>query len=444
MRTVFFLILALGLLFAAGCEEYEYTIEMRFEDGRIIRRVICSENMPDDVRARLKEIYETQIDKNTFEGSFPPGRLPQDVGGFANCSHLSNPMGQTYIYHERFRGKDAQAQDIQHAFNSVDKLLGLVIEWLEMELGNHPDFETLQNFCNGQLRADLKDICIYTWMDSRVSDPNSDEAPYRIMQFLYEREYFTLDDIARLTAIPDDGDAILSFIRQIIARKMGYENEDAVSKELSFLANGENALKSLHRFIRNSDTIRNIMADIPEPEKKKQDELDPNDIIEQVMQYYEIDFDTFFLGGISSRDQVNVILNVSHKPYETNGQWDPEKQQITWTRKIGRDGQVDIPFFCYTAFAKPNEGFQKKHFGKIIIQDESLGTYCLWYKNLTAKQQQEWDQCLRTLKGQPDIWKTLEAFRFSDLPECETDSDGNPTYITTNVLRLMHAGWKNN
>ena len=57
MRHKFLLILALGFFALAGCEEYEYTIEMRFEDGRIVRKVICSENMPEEVRAKLKEIY---------------------------------------------------------------------------------------------------------------------------------------------------------------------------------------------------------------------------------------------------------------------------------------------------------------------------------------------------------------------------------------------------
>jgi len=438
MRRKFLLILALGFWALAGCEEYEYTIEMCFEDGRIVRKVICSENMPDEIRAKLKKIYEKQIDQNTFEGSFT-GRLPQDVGGFGNCIHLSSPMGEAYIYHERFRGKDEQAKDLQHAFASVDKLLDLVIEWLEMELSDHPNFAKLKTFCTTQLRSDLKNICTYTWLGSRVSDPNNNEAPIRILQYLYEREYFTLDDIARLVTSVEDEQVYFAFARRFIAQKIGYENEEAVAKELSFLANEENILKSVQQFISTSDTIKKIVQDNPK-KGNKEAPTEPNAIIELVMKQYEIELDTFFIDIFPTYDQVNVTLTLPHEPYETNGQWDEEKRQLTWSRKIRRDKQVEIPFLCYAAFTQPNEDYQKKHFGKTILKNEELTLYSFWHKGLTVTQQQEWDQYLDQIKNIATLDEKLKAFRFSDVPEPRKNSQGELIYLTDTALELFLEG----
>ena len=439
MRRKFLLILALGFWVLAGCEEYEYTIEMRFEDGRIVRKAICSENMPGAVREKLKEIYEKQIDKNTFEGSFT-GRLPQDVGGFGKCIHLSNPVGEVYVYHERFRGKDEQAQDLQKAYASVDKLLDLVIEWLEMELSDHPNFPRLKTFCTTQLRSDLKNICTYTWLGSRTMNSYSKETAFRILHYLYEREYFTLDDVARLITSPEDERVYFVFARRFLAQKMGYENEETIAKELSFLANEENILKSVEQFIKTSDTIQKIVKRHYEKENQEAP-TDPEKIMEIVMQHYNIELDTFFVEIFPTSDQVNVKLSLPHEPYDTNGQWDEDKKQITWSRKISREKIVDIPFLCYAAFAQPNEEYQKKHFGKIVLENEDLTQYCFWYQTLTSKQKQEWDQCLSTLQGQSEMWETLKAFRFSDLPEWKTDRDGEPIYKTVFALELMHSGW---
>jgi len=435
MRHKCILILALGVLALAGCEEYEYTIEMRFEDGRVVRKVICSENMPDDVRAKLKEIYEKQIDKNTFEGSFT-GRLPEDVGGFGNCIHLNNPMGEVYIYHERFRGKDEQAQDLQHAFASVDKLLDLVIEWLEMELGDHPNFAKLKTFCTTQLRSDLKNLCTYTWLGSRTMNSDSNEMAFRIMHYLYEREYFTLDDVALLVTSPEDERVYFSLVRSFIAQKMGLENKGEIAKELSFLANEENILKSVQQFIVTSDTIKKIVK-ISSDKENKEAPTDPEKIMELVMQHYEIEPDIFFIDIFPENDQVNVKLSLPHKPSETNGQWDKDKRQVTWSRKIRRDKIVDLPFLCYATFTQPNEKYQKEHFGEIILSDEKLPTYSFWYKGLTDKQQKEWDQFLDPIKNLVGLDEKLKAFRFSDVPEPHKNSRGELIYVTDTVLELF-------
>lgn len=438
MRRKFLLILALGFLALAGCEEYKYTIEMRFEDGRVVRKLIVSGFPPNTKHPRLEEIYGKPIDENTFEGSFAE-ELPQDVRGFGRCTYLENPMGEVYIYHERFRGKDEQAQDLQNALASVDKLLDLAIEWLEMELGDHPKFAQLKTFCTTQLRADLKNLCTYAWLGSRTMKAESSEAIFRILQYLYEREYFTLDDIARLVTAPEDERVYFAPARNFLAKKMGIESEKAIAKELSFLANEENLLKSVEKFVKTSETIQRIVKSHCEKEKEEAP-TEPEKIMEIVMQYYAIEPDIFFIDIFPANDQVNVALTLSHAPYETNGQWDEEKKQVTWSRKIRRKPVVDIPFLCYAVFVQINETYQKELFGKVVLEKDKLTLYSFWYMGLTDEQQQEWDQYLRTLKGKSDLMEKLKAFRFSDIPEPFKNSEGELLYLTDTAIELIHSG----
>jgi len=80
MRWKSFLLIALCCAPFCGCDEYEYTIWMEPNGDRIDRQIVCSENATDEMRKRLGDLYDEQIDKNTFQGSFGQ-TLPKDVGG---------------------------------------------------------------------------------------------------------------------------------------------------------------------------------------------------------------------------------------------------------------------------------------------------------------------------------------------------------------------------
>ena len=109
MRYKCLLLIALCCVPFCGCDEAEYTIRMEPDGDVVNRQITYSANAPDDVRARFKELYDKQIDPNTFQGSFGE-TLPNDVGGFGRYVHLDNPMGHVYVYVERFQGQDNQAR----------------------------------------------------------------------------------------------------------------------------------------------------------------------------------------------------------------------------------------------------------------------------------------------------------------------------------------------
>jgi len=121
-----------------------------------------------------------------------------------------------------------------------------------------------------------------------------------------------------------------------------------------------------------------------------------------------------------SGDMVNVKLVCPGRPYETNGQWDEQSGQLSW---FDRSRPDELPFLCYAVFGLANDAFQEEHFGKVIIQDEQLVEYSLWYKGLSAEQRTEWDDFVVGLDGGEDVSSEVESFRFKSAATPSADSD---------------------
>ncbi len=230
MRRKTFLLIALCFVPFCGCDEYEYTIRMEPDGDRINRQIVCSENATDNIRKRLDNLYDKQIDKNTFQGSFGQ-TLPKDIGGYGSYVYLNNPMGSTYIYVERLRGKDTQAPEMEEAFSNADRLVDLLIDWLRMELGENPNFDKLRKFCDETLREDIKNLSLYSWVGGRASD-EANEAFVRIFLYLYERGYFTVDDIGRFSTSTNMEEFALSYFRRFVADKLEFQKSEEPEEEL--------------------------------------------------------------------------------------------------------------------------------------------------------------------------------------------------------------------
>jgi tRNA-Thr(GGU) m(6)t(6)A37 methyltransferase TsaA len=420
-RTIILIALCFGLV--CGCEEEQYTISMKSDGDMVTRRIACSDNVAEEVRARLKESYDKQIDKNTFEGSFGE-ELPGTIGGFGRYVHLGNPMGDVSIYIERFGGKDAQALDMEKAFGAADQLVNLIIEWLEFELGDDPHFEKLRIFCNKNLREDIKNLAIYMWMGSRIEPGPDSEAPARMLLYLYERGYFDLDDLATFTASTDQEKVTLRYLRRFIGKKLGHSSEKETAERTGFLQDTDSVESSVLRFIRSPKVYGRLLREARERSGDPNLVIEPNDMPEHVFEWYGINLETFFVDFelFSSPDKVNVTLSCPQKPHETNGRWDQATGEVSWSSQIGDD---DLPFVCYASIGEPNISFQKKHFGGVILRNEQLVPYALWYRGLSDAQEAEWDKFLASLEGGQEVRERIESFRFKDspVPSAHTESD---------------------
>ena len=439
-------ILLLPLLFS-GCEEYEYTIHMKYDGDRVIRKVICSGNMPSGIHAKLQKLYPKQIDSDSYEGTFGEN-LPDDVGGFGRNLHLSNPMGNAYIYVERFRGNDAQALDIEKAFGATDNLVDLVTDWLEFELGSNTNFGKLKTFCNEKLRADIKNLIIYIWM-SRLDYDQEKNLIVRMLLYLYERDYFTIADISEITASTDPETLVLPHIRRLIAEKLECADSEEAAKELAFLRDQDTAQQSALKFFRSTKMYEKILRDARVRSGDINLVIDPNssedfdDIAEKVFEEYGFGLETFFIGFdfVSNSNKVNVKLNCPRKPFETNGEWDETTGQVSWSSMIT---DKKLPFMCYAIIGEPNDEFQKKHFGKIILKDEELVGYTLWYKGLKKDQRGEWDEFLFSLGPSQELESRVESFRFKNAPPSSPDSKGKVKLLSDMPCDLIMEGLKMN
>ncbi|MFC1792956.1 tRNA (N6-threonylcarbamoyladenosine(37)-N6)-methyltransferase TrmO [Planctomycetota bacterium] len=420
-----------------GCEEYEYTVKMEFEGDSITREIRCSENTPEQIYTKLNKLYDKQIDKNTFKGSFGKN-LPDDVGGFGQYVYHNNPMGHVYIYVERFRGKDDQALEIEKAFKDSNRLVDLLIVWLQMELGDNPNFGKLRIFCDEKLREDIKNLSMYCWVGDRVSR-EPDEAFIRIFLYLYERGYLTFDDIMSFSTSINKQEFALSYFRRLITDKLEYTDEKDAEKELVFLQDPYKLMESLNRFFSSPELYDRLTKEAREITGIPHLILDPCDIPHMVDDMPGTLFDIFFLDLFrSSGDKINVKLIYPRKPYETNGQWDERTAELCWSRNIRSE---QLPFVCYAAIGMANDTFQQDHFGKVIFQDEKLVQYSFWYKGLSSEQRTEWDDHILSLDGDDEnVWSKVESFRFKHAPPPYKDPDGVVVLLSDLPRDLIKQG----
>jgi tRNA-Thr(GGU) m(6)t(6)A37 methyltransferase TsaA len=393
---------------------------MEPDSERISRQIVCSENAPDDVRKRLGELYDNQIDKNTFEGSF--GHiLPEDIGGYGSYVHLKNPMGGTFIYVERLRGKDTQALEIENAFGQANRLVDLLIDWLDMELGESPNFEKLRRFCDETLREDIKNLSLYSWVGSRVSD-DSDEAFARIFLYLYERDYFALDDISRFRTSTNREEFALSYFRRFVGDKLQLRENEEREEELEFLEDPNALRASLIRFTESAVLRERFTEEAREKTGDPDLVLDPCDVQNAIDDVPREFFEMFFVEIFgSSTDKVNISLICPAEPYETNGQWNERTGQVSWSHRIRKK---ELPFLCYATVGMADDTYQQEHFGKVVLQDDRLVQYSFWYKGLNSEQRDQWDGFVVGLDGGKNVWSKVEAFRFKDAAPGPPDGKG--------------------
>jgi len=393
---------------------------MEPDGDRINRQIVCSEDTSDDMRKRLSELYDKQIDKNTFEGSFGQ-TLPNDIGGYGSYLHLKNPMGSTYIYVERLRGKDNQALEMEEAFGQANRLVDLLIDWLQIELGENPNFDKLRKFCDETLREDIKNLSLYSWVGDRASD-ESDEAFARIFLYLYERGYFTLDDISRLSTSTNREEFALSYFRRFIGDRLELREDEELEERLEFLEDPNTLRASLIRFTESAALRERLTREAREQTGDPDLVLDPCDVRSAIDDLPKEFFGMFFVELFgSSTDKVNIRLVCPAEPYETNGQWNEQTGELSWSHRIRKE---ELPFLCYATIGLADDAYQQEHFGKVVLQDDRLVQYGFWYKGLNSEQRNKWDNFLAGLDGGEDLWSKVEAFRFKDAVLSSVDSEG--------------------
>ena len=111
-----------------GCDDSSiFSIRMRSVAGGLERQLTArlSHEDPDSAAtaARLKRVYHvgTWPDSLPFRGkALFRDTLPNDVGGFGRIAHRSSPLGESWMYLERFRGDPDPARSIESRLGAAD------------------------------------------------------------------------------------------------------------------------------------------------------------------------------------------------------------------------------------------------------------------------------------------------------------------------------------
>ena len=412
----------------ASCSYDRYQIRMQPDGESVERQITCArintqkgktanQAFPEEKLAEIAKLYEKRVTppealEHTFVGRFK-GKLPNSVGGAGFYSHFASSLGSVSSYTERFGGNDDPHGMIEKAQMAADQLTEILIGWLGSELKDDPNLKRLREFLDVRVRHDLKNAALYVWVAEigrQDGGKGLEEALVRICQYLVEREYFSQDQVPallRLTTLPDSSDGELALFRRLVAHGMGVPLEKPVPASLSFLTDQERAEESLSRYLKTTETHRKRMADWQQAKKAdpKAPEPSPDDIMSELFE----DLAQFSLFG--SDDRVDVALACATEPFSTNGKWDPEKKQVTWSSGIPDEEFLSV--FRYALWTAPDEKAQIRQFGKTALSGEELMEYAIWRNALNADEGKEWDEFLSTLRPGEAMKEKLGSFAFS-------------------------------
>jgi len=400
------------LIFTTGCDEYEYAIEMTPDAGLLKRTISFSSNLPDEQKQSVKKFYPEQIDANTFSGTFRVD-LPNDVGGAGYYTYFVTSMGSTATYKERFRGDDDLNQHIDDFQMFVDRYVDFTINWLEFELGREPNFGNLRSFLDKKFRTDVKNFGLYLDFGDIVRhyDSNAaDEFHQRVVIYLEERDYINPGQSDILTQMSGSRgeEEIRKLLRDTVAWEIGCCRNGEDSGKLAFFDSKDSIEKSIIRYIHSTQRYRQIW------EREKVSKQDAN------LPPPDVDIHEFIAEGASEFDlgntpyKVNVRLKCPYKPFKTNGQWQDANNQVCWTEFL--KGKYDLPTFFYASWSEPNNDFQLRHFGQVILDDVNLARYCFWEKSIETDKAKQWNEFISGIDPNMEIDKLIKAFRFPDEP----------------------------
>jgi len=432
-----------------GCDETIYKIELAPKGNELHRTLTVwrQGGRRDDGKMQIKEMDEAELAtiaraysknkpkggarKHKFTGTFT-GVLPDDVGGAGRFARYESKMGAVSSYIERFRGNDRPGEVLESAMKAVDEITDLIIGYLETKLGKNAGFPKLRKFMDTELRKDLKDLSAYSYLASGTSrlnwlelkkedsDTLAQEVLARVVVYIIERKYIDLSDaplLRRVAAEKAQLEKLLDKSIKRIALKAGITDAKFVAKLVSLLSDGKRLDASFEAYLRTTPQYKNLVkdrkpvkgdADAPE-EDISASELVVQPLLEKII-HLRLDF------GGATRIEVQLVLPA--KPAITNGKWNAKERAITWKGTLtARDGDTTfLPEICYALWGKPDEKFQKAHFGKVILIDEQLLDYCTWRQGLTDDEAKLWDAVLMKHKAGEDLEAAVETAVDPDQP----------------------------
>lgn len=416
-----------------GCPHNDYTVELTPRGQVVARRldfyradgvesngVPKYDNFPTNELAAITALYTTgavtrQGERHSASGEFS-GALPGDVGGAGEYHYFATSLGDAGFYAERFRGNDDLTASATARLAAADQLTGLVLGWSRAEFGREPGYKNLRRFLDTDFRRDLKNLGMYFWAGEIAASGSTNataEFIVRFGQYLIERRCLKIEDAPGLVQIfAGSGDPpALVPVQKFLAEKLGVPPAGPMPKSLALLADSAALEKSWEKFLTGTKAYRARLRQW-EKDKKTRPDLQKPGPSEVVGEW----FATLIESGSSSEDDhLTVRLTLAAAPDHTNGKWDTARRQVVWEANLeAGESARRLPVFCYANWSRPDEAFQQKHFGRMILAGDELLKYCLWQGGLEKQRVAEWEKFLSGLQPGEALDKTLEGFRLAD------------------------------
>lgn len=446
------IIVLVGLL---GCERDYYEVEMR-PDGEALHRevTVWRERTQDDetklVELPLKDLQRiaaaydketpaSEPKKHTFVGNFL-GKTPNDLGGDGSLTFWETPLGSTSAYVERIRGSDDFVLNVEQRQQATNRLVDLLRDWFAAELEGEPRFDRLRDFLDTEFRRDMKNLSLYGWSYEIVGEYDADagkEVFVRIGQYLGERDYFVPDDLPSLYRALldlDRGDAsrLLAIVQQLVATRMGVAPKEEIPEALNYLGDANLIQASFAKFIQGTDEYKQLLSQSETEKKTNPDATQPTPgrVLDQLVS------DAFSFQLFGNGDSLSVKLELPHKPFATNGEWNEQAKQISWSESIqpSDSDRLKLPTVLFAFWSQPNVMMQETHFGKVVLGGETLAQYCLWYRGLSIAEAAEWDKFVVTLSPAAELVRRIDRFRFSHEP---ADDENGQNTLSMTVRELI-------
>lgn len=455
---------AIAVLAASGCSRNRYQIEMS-RDGDALRRelTVWLERRSSDgdwkteapAKAELERIAEAYGDevpespegKQTFVGRFIE-RMPEGVGGSGTFTRWSNSLGSVSGYVERFRGDDDLVDDVENRLRAADRLADLLKGWLTSELEGQPGVDRLGEFLDGPFRRDLKNVSLYSWSHAIAAQRSGEFQPgfaIRLGQYLHERGYFTADELpswTRAVQASSKGDAapLLQWMRRLIATRMDHGAEAADAEAFSFLSSKESVQASARRYFRQTEDYQRLLDRWKrESNQGDRDKPRPEEVLSEPLSTIT-SMNQIFGNG----DRLEVALETETEPLWTNGEWNQPERKVVWSKGIEAADATGwhFPAMLYAIWSIPNETTQRRHFGDVILEGESLARYCLWYEGLSDEETRQWDEFVASWKPRDDLSRRLQTFTFAE--ERTEQRGGAGDYDPISTARQLFSRALNN
>lgn len=437
MRRLLLLAVLTPLLLAPSCPQRQFEVVMEpLPDDRVRRSITVwtiqtwvpstesegdsaattrpvrerFDDTPEEVLKVLRTIYGPEQllpdKKHRFAKSFG-AKLPVDIkyeelSNFGRYAMQRSRMGTSAIYVERMPGQLRMVDVARAGQRFVDTLIRAFVAYAEQheDLKHDPEkLAALKDFLEGDFRDDILNGMLLAWLEFSRSEEIDDDLERRLKlrlgAYLVERGYL---DAGQMGASSESfADTGLHGVLRKIASVLGHSPADPLPPVLAALEDPENLDKALE----------SGLASIGVTEEEFDALLEPANFV--------------IIGDAPSGV---VKWKGRAEPVDSNGEWNAETRALSWDATTR--GGLFLPQILFATWAEPDEAFQKKHFGAVVLR-EQLAEYAAWRNRLSAPQRAEWDRFVDSLSPGSELRQEISEFRFRrDPAEVGGQSDETP------------------